>query len=859
MPVRYRRHDGGHVSDFYFERSLDLIFSPGCFIVEIDHTHVDVGLPIDFCGKEHYIVGTLIVTDSGNAGRTQKERAIGQVLMFTDRESRETRLYSRTFAAGEWSEWRCFTFAGMFDKITTTDELILSVETLVEKMKNTSSDIFSLEKKLSEGRTENSFTQIGETSDAIIDRHTFFKNVRIEYFGSNNTIVDLSSVALSVLRKGHTEGKAEIRWSAMLDGKRDYVFGLNELIDLSNINNDGYTHVEQENTVYGVKIIYDVDLKNPNFPVNSSVFPIETEPTMVVSRNCVFKTVESYYRRSFNNDFLAGYYKITKDVIGSTNKVPVNLTASSGASCVEIDVVEGETYYIKAMGTGAVATWAVIDSERNILQYSEFGSLFDGELVIPKAASHLIVNNISNALPALVKVISPIDDFSALYKRVAENSVDASQAKNLAEEANGKAVEVSVAVDDLKKTFLESYDDLFVENNGYYIKLNSVTVENNIRIDFTPIANSSATYAIVDVAEGEKYTLTCKGSAYVASWAVIDRYDNVLEHSGFSNDAIVALEKVMPKGASRLIVNNFTNANTPSVVLTFKTTEDTKALYEKCSELGRWSDTINVLNGKRVLCLGDSITEIKGYYDGGLRYSDYIAKKTGAVVYNGGFGGAHMEQRTELTLNPTNEHNARAALDLPAIATALTTGEWNYQDAANEYLTTNGDDNSAIIEVLKGVNLQEIDVVTIFIGTNDKDSVIGEIGDTTAVGNSLGGLYTAISKLLTANPNISIYYFSPIVRYFGKLNEAWDYSLWCDNYVGARGVAFPDMVNKFIEGARYWKIPVCDMYHSMGVNQFNIKAIMDATNGDGTHPTRGYKMIANKMISFIAANNNLNV
>ena len=858
LSVKYKLQGIANHGDYLCERSLDLIQSPGCYAVEIEHTEADVGLPFEFCGQGHYIVGTLIVTDNGTKGTTQYNRLTGQALVATLQNSLETKIYVRTNSNGKWSEWRSLAYTGMYDNISTTDELLASMEAVMSGLENTSSDILLLEKKLIESGTESSFTQIAGNSNAIISKHSFFKNLKIEYTGGTNAGIDLSSVALSVLRKGHTEGKAEIRWSAMLDGKRDYVFGLNELIDLSNINNDGYTHVEQENTVYGVKIIYDVDLKNPNFPVNSSVFPIETEPTMVVSRNCVFNTVESYYRKSFNKEFKNGYFcRITKDVIGSTNKAPVNLTASSGASCVEIDVVEGETYYIKAVGTWAVATWAVIDSERNILQYSEFGSLFDGELVIPKGASHLIVNDISNALPALVKVISPIDDFSALYKRVAENSVDASQAKNLAEEANGKAVEARVAVDELKKTFVKSYDELFVENSGYYIKLNEFAITQ--RIDFTPFEYKGAGYAIIDVAEGEKYTLTCKGSAYVASWVIIDQYNRVLEHSGFSGDAIVAFEKVMPTGAARLIVNNFPNANTPSVVLTFKTTEDTKALYEKCSELGRWSDTINVLNGKRVLCLGDSITEIKGYYDGGLRYSDYIAKKTGAVVYNGGFGGAHMEQRTELTLNPTNEHNARAALDLPAIATALTTGEWNYQDAANEYLTTNGDDNSAIIEELKGVNLQEIDVVTIFIGTNDKDSVIGEIGDTTAVGNSLGGLYTAISKLLTANPNISIYYFSPIVRYFGKLNEAWDYSLWCDNYVGAKGVAYPDMVNKFIEGARYWKIPVCDMYHSMGVNQFNIKAIMDATNGDGTHPTRGYKMIANKMISFIAANNNLNV
>ena len=135
MPVRYKTLNGGSNNGLKCERSLDLVFTPGTFTVEIDHTHVNVGLPIDFCGKEHYIVGTLIVTDSGNAGRTQKERAIGQVLMFTDRESKETKIYTRTFVNGEWSEWRSFVYAGMFDKISTTDELLATVTSIVNKTK----------------------------------------------------------------------------------------------------------------------------------------------------------------------------------------------------------------------------------------------------------------------------------------------------------------------------------------------------------------------------------------------------------------------------------------------------------------------------------------------------------------------------------------------------------------------------------------------------------------------------------------------------------------------------------------------------------------------------------------------------
>ena len=107
------------------------------------HTDVKVGLPTEFCGGEHYIVGTLVVTDSGNAGATQKDRITGQVLMFTDRESKATKLYTRTFVDGEWGEWRSLAFAGMYENITTTDELVRSVEKLLNETKVMQNDFAS--------------------------------------------------------------------------------------------------------------------------------------------------------------------------------------------------------------------------------------------------------------------------------------------------------------------------------------------------------------------------------------------------------------------------------------------------------------------------------------------------------------------------------------------------------------------------------------------------------------------------------------------------------------------------------------------------------------------------------------------
>ena len=154
MPVRYRRLDSGQVADSYFERSLDLIFSPGSFTVEIDHSANDVGLPIDYCAEEHYFVGNLVVTDSGTAGHKQENRVTGQMLTITSRDAKEIKVFTRTFADGVWSQWRSLAPSGMYNNISTPDELLATVRSLVDEstrakeveddVKRTAVDISSL-------------------------------------------------------------------------------------------------------------------------------------------------------------------------------------------------------------------------------------------------------------------------------------------------------------------------------------------------------------------------------------------------------------------------------------------------------------------------------------------------------------------------------------------------------------------------------------------------------------------------------------------------------------------------------------------------------------------------------------------
>lgn len=143
-------------SAFKTERSLDTMIFSGSYLVEVTHNGADVGLPIEDCGEVHYIVGTLVVTDSGTNGPKQKKRVIGQVLTITSRENKETKVYSRTFADGSWGAWRSLVNSGMYDNIASTDELVSTVEGLVAETKVLQTELAAEVERATTATEENS-------------------------------------------------------------------------------------------------------------------------------------------------------------------------------------------------------------------------------------------------------------------------------------------------------------------------------------------------------------------------------------------------------------------------------------------------------------------------------------------------------------------------------------------------------------------------------------------------------------------------------------------------------------------------------------------------------------------------------
>lgn len=181
----------GEKNGYKWESSLNKIFSPGCYAVEIEHNSSEVGLPVEYCGNEHYIVGNLVVTDSGTNGPKQNNRLTGQVLVFTSRKSNDTRIFTRTHAGGAWSTWRAVAEAGAFDKITTTDELVSTVLSLKSNV-----DVLN-------GEGAGSVAQVAEEVAAIEER-TSSNSMAIENILNGGDIVPLARDIYSVQGKEET-------------------------------------------------------------------------------------------------------------------------------------------------------------------------------------------------------------------------------------------------------------------------------------------------------------------------------------------------------------------------------------------------------------------------------------------------------------------------------------------------------------------------------------------------------------------------------------------------------------------------------------------------------------------------------
>jgi lysophospholipase L1-like esterase len=364
----------------------------------------------------------------------------------------------------------------------------------------------------------------------------------------------------------------------------------------------------------------------------------------------------------------------------------------------------------------------------------------------------------------------------------------------------------------------------------------------------------------INLVAGKKYYLNVKKHyADAATYNIY--YDDstgtnarITENIGCFFDRLYPI--LLPQGYDRIFIYSGDYNDTSGYEIEYEVTDDNN-YFSKVNENTEFSNRADGLRGKTIVCFGDSITEFKASSPGedNKGYVEFLIEDFNCKAVRAGSGGARIAQRGAPLLEPTTKSEAYRAFDICNVVKAWCENDWTYIDPARYLLEHDASpDDCSFIDGLKAVSPADVDVVTIFGGTNDftGNSVIG-VSDSTDNGTVLGAINNIVSYLMEANPKMKVYFFTPIVRYFDNVR---DEAHWSDNLVSTdsnmQGKKLPDLADIIAEQVKKKHIPCNNWYWNLGWNQQNFSTFFKDT--DGTHPYKGFRWLANKIHAFVTSN-----
>lgn len=237
------------------------------------------------------------------------------------------------------------------------------------------------------------------------------------------------------------------------------------------------------------------------------------------------------------------------------------------------------------------------------------------------------------------------------------------------------------------------------------------------------------------------------------------------------------------------------------------------------------------LYGEKIVNFGDSIF---GITRPPKDISSYLATKTGATVYNCGFGGCEMSAHADSNYD---------AFSMYRLAYAIANNTWTLQETA---AAASGMPAyfAGTVDLLKTIDFSEIDIVTIAYGANDW--VNGSPLDNGGKENMAyyaDALRYSIETLLTAYPNLRIFVCSQIYKAF--LNSSHEFIDDVTTHVNSQGNTAMDFNEKTEEVAKEYMLPYINDF-DIGMNKFNRLVYFPST--DGSHPKpEGNMLIADNI------------
>jgi lysophospholipase L1-like esterase len=287
---------------------------------------------------------------------------------------------------------------------------------------------------------------------------------------------------------------------------------------------------------------------------------------------------------------------------------------------------------------------------------------------------------------------------------------------------------------------------------------------------------------------------------------------------------------------------------------------DAKGLLNLGTVAGEGSGEFNAIKplyGLKMLSIGDSITSKRNRATNS--WTDYLSEVTGAETINVGIGGTRLYPRDRYR-ETMSEMQAWARCDMLNVVKAIVSGvgSSNFDNFAEgiAYLndgdvpdpedanvsSTTGERNNAYLNA-QNLNLNDIDIVTIFGGTNDW------MGGMPSYGYSTEAIIAAVNEmaalLLSVNPNLRIFFFTPIPRYVKNIV---DDEHWSSNYKNKWDVTLNELAVA-MASPNAIQVPVFNSYRYAGIKESNFFEFFRPT--DCTHPMLALDRIANIFASFI--------
>jgi len=237
--------------------------------------------------------------------------------------------------------------------------------------------------------------------------------------------------------------------------------------------------------------------------------------------------------------------------------------------------------------------------------------------------------------------------------------------------------------------------------------------------------------------------------------------------------------------------------------------------------------------GLTVAFIGDSITELGDY-------PERTAALLGTRVYNFGIGG------TRMGVHQNADYNELCGYKL---ADAINSGDFTAAQAAASTLAAGGDDNTAQVNGMAGLDWNSVDIVVIGYGTNDyRESLpIGTTGTVTADGSTyIGSANYIAQQILAAYPHLQLAWIAPLFRLIP--NTPLDPDENSDNTPNLNG----DFLFEYGDALIAEMSPVYDAYRLSGINLSNWETYI----GDGVHLSEpaGCILFAEKVSGFLVEN-----